>query len=130
MARVDVERRSVIKLIVEQKYEKDRVQAKRQSFIKLTVEQNSKKARVEDERRSVIKLTDEQKFEKARFEAERRYGESSQAASIRSIDKRHSYATRSMTVANGGISNVLGLGGELNIIQQESDPGISSARTI
>ena len=72
---------------------------------------------MEAERRSVIKLLVEQKFTKARVEVERRTIESSQAASIRLIDKRHSYATRSMTVADRAISNVLVLDRELNVVQ-------------
>ena len=97
-------------------YEKVRVEVERRSVTKLIVEQNSEKARVEAKSRSIIKLTDEQKSKKARVEAERRFGESSQAAAIRLIDKRHSYATRSMTIANRAISNVLDMGGELNIV--------------
>jgi len=99
-------------LTVEQKTEKARVDDERRSVIKLTDEQKSEKARVEVERRSVTKLTARQKFEKARVEDEWRSRESSQAETIRLIDKRHSYATRSMTVANRAISNVLGLVGE------------------
>ncbi len=67
---------------VEQKFEKTRVDVEKRSDIKIVVERKSKKARVEAERRSAIKLTVEQKFEKARVEAERRFGESSQAATI------------------------------------------------
>jgi len=56
--------------------------------------------------------------------------ESSQAATIRLIDERHSYATRSMTVANCAISNVLVLARELNDVQQESNYlVITSSRT-
>ena len=105
-ARVVGERRSVIKLTAEQKSEKARVEAERRSVIKLTADQNSEKAKVEAERRSIIKLIDEQTSKKARVEAKRWFGESSQAAAIRWIDKRHSYAPRSMTVANRAISNV------------------------
>jgi hypothetical protein len=83
--------------------EKARVDAERRSVVKHMYEQSSKKARVEAQRRSVIKLVDEQKYEKARVEAKSRTGESSQATTIRLIDKRHSYATRSMTVANRSI---------------------------
>ncbi len=70
------------------------------------------------------------KSEKARVEVERRFGESSEAATIRLIDKRHSYATRFMIVADRVISNVLVLGRELDVVQQERDPPvISSTRT-
>ena len=46
------------------------------------------------------------------------------------IDKRHSYVTRSTTVANHVISSVLVLGKDLNIAQLESDPSIISARLL
>ena len=45
------------------------------------------------------------------------------------MNKRHSYATRSMSLMNRAISNVLVLGGELNVVQLESDPVSISART-
>jgi hypothetical protein len=47
-----------------------------------------------------------------------RVGESSQIGAIRLIDNRYSYATRSATVADRSISNVLLLlGRELDIVQ-------------
>ena len=106
-ARVEAERRRQIILCADQFFEKTRFKVERQRVVKLSVnEQKYKKARAEAERRSVVKLTVEHKFEKARDDTERRIGESSQATSIRFIDKRHSYATRSMTAANRDISNV------------------------
>ena len=45
-----------------QNSEKARVEVKRRSAIKLTAEQKSEKARVEAERRSAPKLTAQQKF--------------------------------------------------------------------
>jgi hypothetical protein len=45
------------------------------------------------------------------------------------MDKRHSYATRSTTVADRAISNVIVVGRELNIVQPEFDPVIAFART-
>ena len=59
---------------------------------------------------TLFKLTNEQKSQKARTDAERRVGESSQAATIRLFDKLHSYATRSMTVADHVISTMIVLG--------------------
>jgi hypothetical protein len=52
-----------------------------------------------------------------RVEAKRRTGGDSQAEAIQLIDKRHSYATRRMTVADRAILNVLILGRELNVVQ-------------
>jgi len=115
--------------IDEEKSEKAGVEVERRSVIKLTVDQNFKKARVEATRRSSIKLTVEQKSKKARVEAKRRAGESSQAATIRLMDKRHSYATRSTTVEDRAIPNVIVVGRELTIVQPESDLVISFART-
>ena len=105
-------------------------EAPARSAIKLIVDQNYGKAsRVEAKRRSAIKLPVEKKTKKARVQAERLARASSQAATIRLIDNRHSYATRSTTVADRAISNVLVLGWDLNIVQHLSDPGIISART-
>ncbi len=50
------------------------------------------------------------KAEKVRDYDERRNEESSQAATIRLIDNRHSSATRSMMVVDRAISNVLNFG--------------------
>ncbi len=71
---------------------------------------------MEAERRSAIKLTIEQTSEKSGVEARRRARESSKAGTIRLVDKRHSYATQSTTVADRSISNVIVSERELNIV--------------
>ena len=113
----------------EQKSEKTRVDFERRSVIKLTTEQKSEKARVETKRWNVVKLTYGISFEKARVEAKKRAVQNSQAASIRLMDKRNSYATRSTTIADRAISNELVLGRELNIVQLGGNPLIPSAQS-
>ena len=68
-------------------------------------------------------LTAEQKAEKVRIEIERRNAESSKAASVRLLDRRHRYATRSATVADSIVANALVSNNVLNV-QPESDPVI------
>ena len=58
----------------------------------------------------------------------RRTRETSRAGAIRLIDKRLLYATRSTTVADRAISNVL-VFRELNVAQLESDIVITLAHT-
>ena len=51
------------------------------------------------------RLTVEQKAGKFRIETERRNAENSQATVVRLLDKRHRYATRSVTVADSVVAN-------------------------
>jgi hypothetical protein len=85
----------------DQNSEKARVYAERRSVAKLIAQQKYEKARVKVKRWGVVKLTAKQRCEKARVEVERRIGESSQAAIARLIDKRNFYTTRLMTVGRG-----------------------------
>ena len=94
----------------------------------LTAEQKAKNCVANDTRYRKPRLTVEQKAENVRIEIERRNAESSQAASIRLLDKRHRYATRSATVVDSVLANALVSNNVLNV-QPKSDPVISCART-
>ena len=60
------------------------------------------------------RLTVEQKAN-VRMETERRNAESAQAAAVRLLDKRHCYATRSVTTAERAAANALVLGRMPNV---------------
>ena len=97
-ARVEAERREVIKLTVEQKVEKAIIEAERRDVIKFTVEQKVEKARVEAERRIAAGV--ELLAAETRRKAERRGAKFLQVAAIRLIDDRHRhrYAKPRLTV--------------------------------
>ena len=74
------------------------------------------------------RLTIDQKAEKVRINTERRNAESSRAAVVQLLDRRHRYATRSATAANFVVANASFSNKILNV-QLESNPVISFART-
>ncbi len=74
------------------------------------------------------RLTVDQKAEKVRIDTKRRNAESSQAAFVRLLDKRHRYATRFAIVTNSVVTNSSVSNKILNV-QPEFDPVISFART-
>jgi hypothetical protein len=89
----------------------------------LTAEQKAKKAVADFVRNRQSRLSVDQKAEKVRIDTERRNAESSQAALVRLIYRRHRYATRSATVADSVVVNASVSNKVLNV-QPESDPVI------
>jgi hypothetical protein len=117
-------RRKSHPVTIEEKAEKARLEAKRQSVARAellaveasrlsahrktnpsTVEKKAKKIVADAVRYRQCRLTVDQQAEQVRIETERRNAESSQAAFVRLLDRRHRYATRSATVADSAITN-------------------------
>ena len=69
------------------------------------------------------------KQKKVRIETERRNAESSQAAVVRLLDKRHRYTTRFATIVDSVVDANASISSKVLNVKPTSDPVISSART-
>jgi len=94
----------------------------------LTVEQKAKKAVANATRYRKPRLIVEQKAENVIIVTEKRNAESTQAAAVQLLDRRHRYATRSATVADSVFANAPVSNKVLNV-RPEYDPVNSSALT-
>ena len=104
-ARADPERRSVagVELLAAEAIRK----STQRKTNPLTAEQKAKKTVADVVRNRQSRLGVDQKAEKVRIDNERRNAESSQAAVVRLLDRRHRYATRSATVTDSAVANAL-----------------------
>ena len=81
----------------------------------MTAEQKAKKTVANGVRSRQSRLTVEKKAKKVRIKTERRNAESSRAAIVRLLDRRHRYATRFATVADFVVANASVLNKVLNV---------------